>query len=174
MDTLRAATAAVLASLWVDVDVALPYAAGELLARVRERGTVDVEYRERDVAIRGRVAPALAGELEAVAARWAVAERARPRRRRGGGPGDGRRGRQSAMTDGTGWLRRAGSGRPPDGSLVRWSVAEGAAVDAGAGRSRIGTAGCGTAGLLERDTDGRFARLELATAAGMLTLPPVR
>ncbi len=74
MDTLRAATAAVLASMWVDVDVALPYAAGELLARVRERGTVDLEYRERDVAIRGRVAPALAGELEALAARWAVAE----------------------------------------------------------------------------------------------------
>ena len=73
MDALRAATASVLASLWVDVDVALPYAAGELLARVRERGTVDLEYRERDVAIRGRVAPALAGELEAAAARWAVA-----------------------------------------------------------------------------------------------------
>ncbi|HET9083037.1 MAG TPA: hypothetical protein VFN41_01440, partial [Candidatus Limnocylindrales bacterium] len=47
--------------------------AGELLARVRERGTVDIEYRERDVAIRGRVAPSLAGELEAAAARWADA-----------------------------------------------------------------------------------------------------
>jgi 50S ribosomal subunit-associated GTPase HflX len=73
METLRAEIAAVLASLWVDVDVALPYAAGELLARVRERGTVDIEYRERDVAIRGRVAPSLAGELEAAAARWADA-----------------------------------------------------------------------------------------------------
>jgi GTPase len=73
MDTLRAATAAILASLWVDVDVTLPYAAGELLARVRERGTVDVEYRERDVRLTGRVAPALAGELEAVAARWVEA-----------------------------------------------------------------------------------------------------
>jgi GTP-binding protein HflX len=73
MDTLRAEIASVLASLWVDVDVALPYAAGELLARVRERGTVDIEYRERDVAIRGRVAPSLAGELEAAAARWADA-----------------------------------------------------------------------------------------------------
>ncbi|MEO5883909.1 MAG: GTPase HflX [Candidatus Limnocylindrales bacterium] len=70
MDTLRATIAAVLASMWVDVDVALPYAAGELLARVRERGTVDVEYGERDVRVVGRVAPALAGELEAVAARW--------------------------------------------------------------------------------------------------------
>jgi GTPase len=71
IDTLRAEIAALLASMWVDVDVAVPYAAGELLARVRERGTVEVEYRERDVRVAGRVAPSLAGELEAVAARWA-------------------------------------------------------------------------------------------------------
>ena len=71
MDTLRAEIAAVLATLWVDVDVDVPYAAGEMLARVRERGTVDVEYRERDVHVRGRVAPALAGELRSVAAAWA-------------------------------------------------------------------------------------------------------
>jgi GTP-binding protein HflX len=71
METLRAEIAALLASLWVDVDVAMPYAAGELLARVRERGTIELEYRERDVRVRGRVAPSLAGELEAVAARWA-------------------------------------------------------------------------------------------------------
>src|SRR5262245_54909257 len=55
MEARRAEIAAMLASLWVDVDVALPYAAGELLARVRERGTVDMEYRERDVRVRGRV-----------------------------------------------------------------------------------------------------------------------
>ncbi|MGK2851702.1 MAG: GTPase HflX [Candidatus Limnocylindrales bacterium] len=73
MDALRTRIAAVLGNLWVDVDVALPYAAGELMARVRERGTVEVEYGERDVRITGRVAPALAGELEAVAARWAEA-----------------------------------------------------------------------------------------------------
>jgi GTP-binding protein HflX len=71
LDTLRAEIAALLASLWVDVDVALPYTAGELLARVRERGTIDLEYRDRDVHITGRIAPALAGELEAVGARWA-------------------------------------------------------------------------------------------------------
>ncbi len=71
IDTLRAAMAALLASLWVEVDVALPYAAGELLARVRERGTVEMEYGERDVRVVGRVAPSLAGELEAVAGRWA-------------------------------------------------------------------------------------------------------
>jgi GTP-binding protein HflX len=73
LDALRAEIAAVLASLWVDVDVAIPYTAGELLARVRERGTVDVEYRERDVRIAGRVAPALAGELEAEASAWSTA-----------------------------------------------------------------------------------------------------
>jgi GTP-binding protein HflX len=73
METLRAEISALLASLWVDVDVSLPYAAGELLARVRERGTIELEYRERDVRVRGRVAPSLAGELEAVAARWAEA-----------------------------------------------------------------------------------------------------
>ena len=71
MDTLRAEISALLASLWVDVDVSLPYVAGELLARVRERGTIELEYRERDVHVRGRVAPSLAGELEAVAMRWA-------------------------------------------------------------------------------------------------------
>jgi len=71
MDTLRAEIAALLATLWVDVDAALPYAAGELLARVRERGTVELEYGERDVRIVGRVAPALASELEAAARLWA-------------------------------------------------------------------------------------------------------
>src|SRR5947208_11080353 len=40
MDTLRAEIAALLASLWVDVDVHVPYAAGGLLARLRWRGTV--------------------------------------------------------------------------------------------------------------------------------------
>jgi GTP-binding protein HflX len=71
IDTLRTGISALLASMWVDIDVAVPYAAGELLARVRERGTVEVEYRERDVRVHGRVAPSLAGELESVAARWA-------------------------------------------------------------------------------------------------------
>ncbi len=67
LDTLRAEVSALLASLWVDVDVAIPYTAGELLARVRERGTVELEYRERDVRVHGRIAPSLAGELEAAA-----------------------------------------------------------------------------------------------------------
>jgi GTP-binding protein HflX len=72
LDTLRAEIAALLASPWVDVDVHVPYAAGELLARVRERGTVELDYGERDVRIHGRAAPALAGELTAVADRWRV------------------------------------------------------------------------------------------------------
>ncbi|HEV7810527.1 MAG TPA: GTPase, partial [Candidatus Limnocylindrales bacterium] len=70
LDTLRAEIAALLASLWVDVDVHVPYAAGELLARVRERGTVELEYGERDVRVHGRAAPSLSGELTTIAERW--------------------------------------------------------------------------------------------------------
>jgi len=70
LDTLRDEISALLASLWVDVDVAIPYSAGELIARIRERGTVEVEYGERDVHVRGRIAPSLAGELEAAGAAW--------------------------------------------------------------------------------------------------------
>jgi len=69
LDTLRAEIAALLASIWEDIDVVVPYSAGELLARVRERGTVEVEYRERDVRIRGQIAPSLAGELRAATVR---------------------------------------------------------------------------------------------------------
>ncbi len=71
----------------------------------------------------------------------------------------------------TGWLRRAGSGRLPDGALVMWSVAEGAR-----GRRWRWTVATGEglrhAGLIELDREGRFARLELETAAGLLTLHP--
>jgi len=71
----------------------------------------------------------------------------------------------------TDWLRRAGSGRLPDGALVLWSVAEGAR-----GRRWRWTVSIGEAvrhaGLIELDREGRFARLELETAAGMLTLHP--
>jgi GTP-binding protein HflX len=71
LDALRVELAALLASLWEDVDVHVPYAAGELLARVRERGAIDLAYGERDVHVRGRVAPGLAGELRGAAGRWA-------------------------------------------------------------------------------------------------------
>ena len=94
IDALRAEIAALLASLWVDVDTAVPYSAGELLARVRERGTVELEYGERDVHVRGRIAPTLAGELEAVAAQLVGVAQQRNRRRNAGltrGPGSARR-----------------------------------------------------------------------------------
>jgi GTP-binding protein HflX len=67
MDLLRTRLAALLADLWEEVDVSLPYSEGELLSRVRERGTVDIGYRARDVRVRGRVAPSLASELRAAA-----------------------------------------------------------------------------------------------------------
>ena len=63
LDMLRVELSALLASLWEDVDLRLPYTAGELLARVRERGTIELDYRDRDVRVRGKVAPALAAEL---------------------------------------------------------------------------------------------------------------
>ena len=72
LDTLRVRISAVLAELWEDVDVTLPYAEGELLARVRERGTVEVTYHDLGVHIVGRVVPSLAGELRAAAARGHV------------------------------------------------------------------------------------------------------
>lgn len=70
IDELRAMVATVLGELWLEIDVAVPYSAGELLARVRERGTVDFEYRDEDVRIRGRVPPSMAGDLHAVAQAW--------------------------------------------------------------------------------------------------------
>lgn len=76
------------------------------------------------------------------------------------------------------WLRRAGHGRATDGSLVTWSVAEGsrgrrwrevrtqAPTGAGEGSAVVSSL------LLELDPDGRFAHLELSTAAGLLTIHP--
>jgi GTP-binding protein HflX len=65
LDVLRAELAALLASLWVEVDLSVPYAAGDVLARIRERGTVEIEYREHDVRVRGRVSPPIAHQLAA-------------------------------------------------------------------------------------------------------------
>ena len=80
LETLKAELSALLASFWVDVDVAIPYVAGELIARIRERGTVDLEYRAFDVRVRGRVSPPLASELDAVARRYheSLSEKALP------------------------------------------------------------------------------------------------
>jgi hypothetical protein len=69
------------------------------------------------------------------------------------------------------FVRRAGAGTLEDGSMVTWSVAEGAR-----GRRWRWTIAMGEglrhAGLVELDPDGRFGRLELETARGMLTLHP--
>ena len=70
IDQLRHRLSDLLASLWVEVDVVVPYTAGELLSRVRARGTVAFEYRDSDVRVHGRVAPSLAGELETVSRSW--------------------------------------------------------------------------------------------------------
>ena len=70
LETLKAELSSLLGSLWVEVDVSLPYREAALLSRVRERGTVEIAYRPGDVRVRGRVAPSLAGELEAAARRW--------------------------------------------------------------------------------------------------------
>jgi hypothetical protein len=69
------------------------------------------------------------------------------------------------------WLRLGGSGRMVDGSDVTWSLAEGERgrrwrwTVTGDGRLRH-------VALVEIDPTGRFARLELASSAGMLTLHP--
>jgi hypothetical protein len=70
-----------LADLWLEIDLALPYSAGELLARVRERGTVEFEYRDEDVRIHGRVPPSMASNLHSAAVAW---ERALAARRANG------------------------------------------------------------------------------------------
>ena len=94
----------------------LPYAAGELLARVRERGTVELEYGERDVRVDGRVAPALAGELDGRGRALGRGGRRGGRERRGG--------RRRAIDDRPDPAGRLGP-RPTDGSTVTWTVAEG-------------------------------------------------
>ncbi len=77
IDELRGTIAAVLADLWLEIDLAVPYSAGELLARVRERGAVDFEYRDEDVRIRGRVPPSMGGDIHTVARAWERVLRAR-------------------------------------------------------------------------------------------------
>ena len=77
IEELRALISTVLAELWLEIDLALPYSAGELLARVRERGSVDFEYRDDDVRVWGRVPPSIAGDLRDAAADWQRALKAR-------------------------------------------------------------------------------------------------
>ncbi len=76
------------------------------------------------------------------------------------------------MSDTPPWLRRAGRLEGGGGETVVWSVAEGRR-----GR-RWRSIRCDSGGrlvsdlLLEADPEGRWTRLELATAAGILTLHP--
>jgi len=79
LDELRDALAVVLSELWIEVDQELPYSAGGLLARIRERGTVDFEYRDEEVHISGRVPPSLAGDVAKASAEWHRARQARSR-----------------------------------------------------------------------------------------------
>ncbi len=76
LEGLRSKLAAVLSDLWLQVDLSVSYADGELLARVRERGSVTFEYGDEDVRVAGRVPPAMAGELRRKAEAWERARRA--------------------------------------------------------------------------------------------------
>jgi hypothetical protein len=71
----------------------------------------------------------------------------------------------------TAFLRRAGAGTAPDGSVIVWSVAEGRRGRRWREVVRTGE-GIRSSLLLELDPNGRFSHLELSTAAGLLTLHP--
>lgn len=72
---MRAMVGQVLAELWTEVDVGIPYSAGSLLARARERGAVHFDYLDAEVRVHGRVDQALAGELVQAARAWRRAKR---------------------------------------------------------------------------------------------------
>jgi hypothetical protein len=69
-------------------------------------------------------------------------------------------------------LRRAGRGRLPDGSTVIWSVSQGSRGRRWREIRRTADGVLITSLLLETNPDGRFAHIELSTAAGLLTLHP--
>lgn len=71
-------------------------------------------------------------------------------------------------------LRRAGTGRAPDGRTVTWSVADGARGRRWRWTITTGEGSLVHTGLIELDPAGRFARLELAAPAGLLTVHPAR
>jgi len=70
LEELKNKLGVVLAELWLQVDVHVPYSMGELLARVRERGQVTFDYNDEDVRVVGRVPPSLAGELQRAGEAW--------------------------------------------------------------------------------------------------------
>jgi len=85
IDALRDTIAEVFAHLWSEVDFCVPYSAGELLARVRERGAVVLDYGDEEVRVKGRVPPFLAGEIASAAAAWERARRLREMNGQDGG-----------------------------------------------------------------------------------------
>ena len=157
LDTLRAEIAALLASLWEEVDVAVPYAAGELLARVRERGTVELRVR-RSIRARPRTHGALDGRRAALG--------------RGSLGPDPRRGGRGDLSASTGpYTRRAGTGRLPGGRRLTWTVADGRR---GRRWRSVTTGDDGRlvqALLLETGAAGEIMRLEIA-APGRPADPP--
>lgn len=81
------------------------------------------------------------------------------------------------MSNGRAWLRRAGRLDLGGGETVLWSVAEGRRGRRWRSLHRDASAGNGadllvSDLLIEVDSDGRWTRLEMATARGLLTLHP--
>jgi hypothetical protein len=76
------------------------------------------------------------------------------------------------VSDGGSWLRRAGGLDLPGGGTVLWSVAEGRRGRRWRSLRRDRTGHLVADLLLELDAAGRWARLELTTAGGILTLHP--
>jgi len=74
--------------------------------------------------------------------------------------------------DGRAWLRRAGRRRGRGGETILWSVAEGRRGRRWRSLRRDAAGAVVSDLILEIDPGGRLARLELATAAGILTLHP--
>lgn len=72
----------------------------------------------------------------------------------------------------TAWLRLAGRGRLANGSTLVWSVAEGGRGRRWRAETLNADGAVVRAVLLEVGLDGRPARLEVSSAAGMLTLHP--
>ena len=69
------------------------------------------------------------------------------------------------------WLRRAGRGTAADGSILTWSMAEGARGSRWR-EARLRDGALVSSLLLELDSSGAFSHLELSTASGLLTLHP--
>jgi hypothetical protein len=76
------------------------------------------------------------------------------------------------VSDGGSWLRRAGRLDAGGGETVLWSVAEGRRGRRWRSIRRDASHGLVSDLLVEVNRDGRWTRLELATARGILTLHP--